>query len=210
MSRTDAKLRQRIYVAAFKREEGDETLYQIADEQGVSRPQMYNHVKRHVTQNAISDTTKELSTEKKVIEMKAKAHKEQELAIEGDVIDGIEARPEQIIALDTYISQGYDDLKKGKFKVTGNGLLAAIKIKNEWENKRQQNKTDYLKTIYAIASDNRKETEQTQEKRDTHGQPEQPNQPEQSVGTETVTGLDRDGAEPSRSLYHQVAGSEPA
>lgn len=187
LSKADARVRKRIRHAAFKREDGDETLADIAVEVGIPTSAMYNHARKHISDVASNfAATTEIKVAKKKEEFKGKVQKEMELALEGTVLDSIEARPAEIVALDDYIAQAKALIDKGQLKITATNFLAATKIRTDYRNKQDNTKLDYMKTIYALASGGK------------HGQ----------YSTGATTAVDNRGTEQPRSLYQSAAGSE--
>lgn len=153
MSKKDVPLRTRIRYAAYKREQGDETLYDIADAVGLTRHGIYNHVKKHMED--ISDryiNRSRVQAAKKVAEVRTKVQKEAELFLDPDTVDAIEGRPLEIVALDDYIAQAKAMIDNKELKITASTFLAATKIKTDWQRGQQSNKTEFLKAIYAMAS----------------------------------------------------------
>lgn len=156
-SRTDEKLRKRIRYAAYKREQGDETLADIAIESGLTTAALYNHVKKHMIdiQDSYS-AAKQTKVAKQREVFKATVAKELELSVDTNVLDSIEARPEAIVALDDYISQAKLLIDKGELKINATSFLQATKIRTDWAAKQQSNKTDMMKAIYAMSSGDKK------------------------------------------------------
>lgn len=190
LSRRDAPFRARLYHATFKREEGDETLNAIIEEYmgRLSAPSVYNHTKRHMVVRSIrTDLNKQVRVIKKTAEIKATALKELEVSIDPDMVSDIEARPEQIIALDEYIAQGAAVIKEGALKITAQSFLAAVKIKNEWQMKQTGNKIELIKTIQAFRSGGKKQTKESDDR----------------TASETTEGLDP-GEEQTRDLYYAI------
>jgi predicted DNA-binding protein YlxM (UPF0122 family) len=151
LSKHSEKHRRRIRQAAFHRQDGDETLAEIATECNISIPSMYNHVKRHMKE---VDTTglKEIRVAKKVVNMQSTAQKEMELQLDRQTIDEIEARPAEIIGIDELIAQGIAEIRAGKMKLTATQFVAAVKVKSDWAGKQQSNKIELLRTISAFRS----------------------------------------------------------
>lgn len=196
LSKRDAKARARIRYAAFRREEGDETLAQIALEYGISQGPMYNHAKKHIT-DAESNTarTKQVIVARKTAEFKAKAQKELELKVDSDDFEELEGRPAEIIALDDYIAQGAAEIKEGKLKLTANSFLAAVKIKTDWASKQQNNKIELLKTISAFRSGSKKQIESIKEGEIVDG-----------ATTRGLTEGDNRGEDEAGSIYREAFG----
>lgn len=153
VSRNNPRLRVRIRYAAFKRVNGDETLADIAKEYSLNLAPMYNHAKKHITDNSdVQQARREVMTAKKVEIVRSEAQKELELSLDSDTVDGLESRPAEVMSLDDYLAQAADLIKKGELKITASTYLAAVKIRTEWASKQQGNKLEFLKTMAAFAS----------------------------------------------------------
>lgn len=197
VAKGNAKFRARVRHAAFKREEGDETLQDICKEFSLNLAPMYNHAKKH-----IRDVTEQFEQAratklaKKTIELQVQAQKEAELALEGDVMNTIEARPAEIIALDAYIAQAKSMIDSGNLKVTVAGFLGATKIRTDWANKQASQKMDFMKAMYQLASGNKKEINSG-----TNGT---------TNPTPTTPAVDDSGENGPNTLYREAAGNHPA
>ena len=150
-TKLDAKLRQRIQNAAYKRDIGDESLAEIAKEIGVTIPTIYNHVKKHITDDDIVlekrlQSKRSLQAEK----IKAKVQKDLELKLDVATVEEIDSDPLQILGLKEYIAQGNDMIKKGGLKITAQSYLVAVRTLNEFEAKKTNNKLEFLRTIAAF------------------------------------------------------------
>lgn len=194
MSKTDPKLRKRIRYAAYKREHGDETLADIALERGLSVPQIYNHVKKHMSDaqesyNAAKDT--KIAKQREVF--KANVAKELELSVDVDVLDSIEGRPESVVALDDYISQAKLLIDKGLLKINATSFLQAVKIRTDWSSKQQTNKTEFMKAIYAMSSGDKKEMHGTKST---------------GINTEEDAGSSHTGEEEPKTVYGAITGAD--
>lgn len=197
IAKTDISLRKRIRYAAYKREQGDETLQDIAAQIDVSYQGVYNHVKKHMED--VSDRyidRSRVQAAKKVAEVQAKAHQELELQLSRPVIDEIDARPEEVIALDEYIAQGHNAIKQKSLRITPQSFLAAVKIKTDWQSKQQNNKIELMRTMMAFASggDKPKKKEVIDGSGDT------------LPVTEGLVG----GEEQSRDIYRSIVGNAAA
>lgn len=194
-SKLDVKLRNRIRYAAFKREPGDETLSDIGAEYGLSVPSMYNHAKKHITDMAESyQHAKETKVAKQTQTFRVQAQKELETAIDGSVLDTIEARPQEIIALDDYIAMGKKLIDNGTMKVSAQSFLAAVKIKNDWSAKQASTKLDFFKAVYALSSGNKKKVE--------------PNGQANPSDTGEDATVDNRGADQAADIYRELAGNQ--
>lgn len=188
LSKKDPRLRQRIYQAAYRREDGDETLYQIADREGFNRAALYNHVKKHTTE---VQKSLEVQTAKKVAEVKAN--------VDNKLVDHFEGK-EPITpqlhndVLDEVMAIGLADVKAGRLKVTVSHALAAARQKAENLSKQKNLQLDIMKTMFAFASGEKKKIEK--------GKDEQP--------TELPAGDPNQGADGPDSLYHQIIGNAVA
>jgi len=146
--------------SAFAREEGDETLADLANEFGMSLGSIYGHAKKHMKDRSEqSAESRQAKLAKKTIIIQAEAHKELEIQLDKQTVDDIEARPNEIIGLDEYIAQGIADVKAGNMKMTPSSFLAAVKIKTEWSSKQTSNKIELMRTMYAFSSGNKKKEE---------------------------------------------------
>lgn len=193
MSKKNVPLRRRIRYAAYKRETGDETLQDIANEIGVGQASIYNHVKKHMED--ISDKyidRSRVQAAKKVAEVRAKVQEEMELTLESDAYDQIEGRPLEIVALDDYIAQGKAMIDNKEIKINATSFLTAVKIKNDWAKGQASTKLDFLKAVYAYASNDKKEQGKYEPSDDT-GQD---------------AGGDEAGEKQPDSVYRAVVGSD--
>lgn len=191
MVKGDARLRKRIRYAAYKREQGDETLGDIAGEIGVGVQSIYNHVKKHMEDvSERYEARRAVYTAKKQAEVSVRVLEEAQTVISKNQYDSVEARPAEVIGLDDYIALGIADVKNGNMKMTAQSWLAAIKIKTDWSNKQQTNKTELIKAIYSMSSGDKKKgmsdgtSSQKDAGRDNQGQ----EQPQTVYGT--ITGSD--------------------
>lgn len=150
-AKNDPKMRNRIRRAAFDREEGDETLRDIAFWYNLSPSAMYNHAKKHI-KPVDTESRSMVIAAKKVATIQANVQKEAELQLDRQTVDEIDARPVEIMGLDEYIAQGIDTIQKGELKITPSSFLAAVKIKTDWSSKQQTNKIELMRTIAAFAS----------------------------------------------------------
>lgn len=149
-------LKKRIRLAAFHRQDGDETLGDIANEFGFSTKSIYNHAKKHIRPSE-TEGKKEIRVAKKVIDFQAQAQKELELQLDKQTIDEIEARPAEIIGMDELIAQGVEEIRKGNMKLTATQFIAAVKVKTDWAAKQQSNKVEILRTIASFRSGSKKQ-----------------------------------------------------
>lgn len=151
-SRGNPKLRARIYAAYYRQDEGDERVGHIAKELGFTLASIYNHCKKHVSPNPI--TTPTIVTGH-IERLKAKIAKDTELALDHDLIN---PKQDFEMAVDAVIAEGIAQLKeKGKI-ITVNQLLAASKIKSDYESKKRGQNTELIKTMYRYASGRNKGT----------------------------------------------------
>ena len=191
LSKHNPKARDRIRKAAFRREDGDETIQQIAIEFGVTPAALYKHCRNHLKDTDVEmSSRKEIKIAKKTIEFKARVQKEHELLIDDNTSESIEGRPAEIVTLDDYIAQGAAMVKEGKVQITANSYLAAIKIKNEWQAKQQNNKVELLKTIAAFRSGHKKVVE---------------GEVINGIAKE-ITGSTNRGADETARIYRRIAG----
>lgn len=200
LSKRDPKARARIRQATFRREDGDETLADIAKEFNISQGPMYNHAKKHIHDTEpIMGARKELRVAKQTLEFKAKVQKEAELVLEADVVDEFESRPAEIVALDDYIAQGATMIKEGKLNMTPRSFLGAVKIKTDWAAKQQNNKLELMRTIAAFASGAKKKIDVKEG--------EIVDDPD--TAPEPSDGPDR-GSDEAASIYRKAFGHVPA
>lgn len=194
IARADQRFRKRVRYAAYKRESGDETLADIGIEFGISTPQIYNHVKKHLTDVQDSyNAAKEIKIAKKTVEFKANVQKELELSIDPEVMDTIQARPEAIVALDDYISQAAALISKGELKINATSFLQATKIRTDWDSKQQSNQTEFMKAIYAMTSGDKKKAKVIDG---------------QSTDTQEDAGRPSEGEKQPQTIYGTITGSE--
>lgn len=142
--RGNPKLRSRIYLTYFKRDETSETLGDIAKEVGVSLPSFTSHCKKHLRPN---DDVYSLKVETRIAKMKAKVDKEAELSFDHEAVVPKEDY-EQVV--DGVLAEGYDQLKKGNKAITVSQLLAAAKIKADYMSKKRGQNIEMLKTMYRM------------------------------------------------------------
>jgi hypothetical protein len=153
LSKRDPKARARIRQAFFRREEGDETLADIAKEFGISIPSMYNHAKKHLKDTEpIGQQRKAIAVVRKKAEFEGKVQKELELQLDAETVADINVRPAEIIALDEWIAQGAAMVKEGTMKMTPQAFLGAITVKTKWASTQQNNKIELLRTMNAFRS----------------------------------------------------------
>jgi len=197
LSKRDPKARKRIRYAAYKREEGDETLQDIAIEFNISGPSMYNHVKKH-----IKDTEPEMGARKEIrvakakIQFEAEAQKEMETVLEAQTIEEANPRPAEIIAVDDYIAQGATMVKEGKMKMTPQSFLGAVKLKTDWSSKQQNHQLELIRTIAAFRSGAKKQiSKQDKELIDVTGE---------------ITGSLDSGENETGRIYRATFGNAPA
>lgn len=159
-------LKKRIRLATYHRQDGDETLGDIAREFGFSTASIYNHSKKHI-RDVQTDGNKEIRVAKKVIDLQANVQKELELQLDKQTVDEIDARPMEIVGLDELIAQGIAEIRKGGMKLTATQFIAAAKVKSDWAGKQQTNKVEILRTIASFRSGSKKliegETNDTKE-----------------------------------------------
>ncbi len=146
LSRGNPKLRARIASAFFEREQYGESVKTIAAEIEVSQGAMYNHCKKHITFGAAKAPT---LVNNNVEKMKAKLAKEMELAVDHDKIL---PQKDYEQALTTIIAEGMNELKKGGKTITVSQLIAASKIKGEFETKKRGQDAELLKMMMRSAS----------------------------------------------------------
>lgn len=185
--KADPKLRARVRFATYKREEGDETLQDIAFEVGISHNSMYNHAKKHMkdTTEAVKNRAVTLNAKKQAT-ARAKANKKLEVAFDKDDLNIVEEFEE---SLDEYITQGRDILSKNQMKITEKGFLMAIKIKSDIQAKKRGQDIEIMKAVYSFSSGKNKKV------KDTDG-----TTPEGLPG-----GVDS-GTNGSDSIYGEIAG----
>lgn len=145
MSKADPKFRKRVYHATFHREEGEETLYDIAWEFSLAPPQLYNHAKKHIKQ---SNPNIELKTLNKIAKVTAQHDNKLVEAIEQDITP-VDLQTEH---LQEVVKLSLADLRAGRVKVTvAHGIAAAGKLAEIEKNKKSQ-QLDVVKAMYMFAS----------------------------------------------------------
>jgi hypothetical protein len=142
MSKANPKLRERLYKAAFRREDGDETLADIANDTGLSMPRVYNHAKKHMSEKK---PTGAVITTRRIEEVKQAVAKELEVSLDHD---SIVPRQDFEMALDTVIAAGLAELNAGTTKTTISQLLTASKIKSDYFGKKRGQDVELVKTMY--------------------------------------------------------------
>lgn len=155
LSKNNPKLRIRIYNAQYRREPGDETLRDIANEIGLASPAgLYNHAKRHLAERDPKPETRAVRIAKKTEDIKAAAQKKVELSIDHDEIL---PEDESISALREYITQGHVKIKAGELNITPQSFLQAVRIDVDYRSKQKDRQVDIIKTMYRFASGQKKE-----------------------------------------------------
>ena len=151
MSRGNPKLRGRIQVAWFKKDEADESVTAIAEELGIGTRGMYNHVKKHISLTADRRPTVVANNIEK---LKAKIAKETELAFDHD-----SAIPQEDYerALTDVIAEGMAELRRGGKSVTISQLLTAAKIKGDFQTRKRGQDVELIKSMYRFSSGAKKE-----------------------------------------------------
>lgn len=142
VTKVDRSLEVRIYNAAYKRDDDDETLNDVRKEYHLTSPSMYNHVKKHVPEAKKSLV---VQNEKKIALAKAKIAKELELSFEHDAVV---PKEEYEVAMDEVISKGLLDMKGTGKHVSVNQLIAMVKVKADYQSKRRGQDVEVLKTVY--------------------------------------------------------------
>lgn len=196
-SKKNPNFRKRVYTAAFKREDGDETLKQIAEEFGHSYPSLYNHVKKHLTESRYNaDEAKAVRTAKKVATIQAKVNKDMEVGFERGEMT---VTDEYELSLNGYLSQGKAILDSGNMKITEKGFLTAIKIKSDIQAKKRGQDIEIMKAVYSFSSGNQAAIKEKAEKAK-----------EQIDGRDISTSGDAEGANSGQgrpdSVYRALAG----
>jgi len=163
--RKDPKFRLRVYNAAFKRQDGDETMQDIANAYigKMTRAALYNHVKKHQTYTA---PTREAQVVTRIERNKAQIAKEMELAVDHD--DILPTKDYEKV-WELVISEGMKELKTDGMKLSVNSLLSATKLKSEYDMKKRGQDADIIKMMMRAAS----------------GAPEEDNSNKQDGQTET-------------------------
>lgn len=153
-SKGNPKLRARIYAAYYKQDEGDERLAHIAREQGMNLQPLYNHCKKHISPNP---EITPIRVEGHIEKLKAQIAKETELAIDHDA-----ALPKEDYerALTDVIAEGMAELRKGGKTVTVSQLIAAAKIKGDFQAKKRGQDVEIIKTMYKFSSGDKVKTDE--------------------------------------------------
>lgn len=140
-AKSNPKLKVRIYHAAFEREEGDETLRQIAIDDNLTEHSLYNHVKKHIKRRS----DRSLQVQKKAALIKAKMEQELEISFDHDSVV-----PEEDFekGMRLYLAAGIDALEKGKMAITAAQFVQVMKVKSDYMSKRRGQDVEVLKTVY--------------------------------------------------------------
>lgn len=140
-AKANPKLKVRVYRAAFEREEGDETLRQIATDTNLNENALYNHCKKHIRRRA--DVS--LQVQKKAAQIKAKVEKDLEISFDHDSVV-----PEEDFekGMRLYLAAGIDALEKGKMAITAAQFVQVMKVKSDYMSKRRGQDVEVLKTVY--------------------------------------------------------------
>lgn len=190
MSKADFKFRRRVYEAHFRRNNGDETLGDIALEYGLNKQSIYNHARKHIKENLPSG---EIKTQNKINRFKAGL--ENKLAEVLDTTDnpseaGLDPHEQ---ALNEIIALGAEELKAGRLKLNTSQFLGAIKIKADIKNKSKDRQAELVKTMYKFASGEKNKVD----RKVIDGTPTIP-------AGNTYTGEKQPG-----DIYKQVSGDAP-
>lgn len=189
--KVNAKLRTRVRFAAFKREEGDETLADIAREIKIAVPGIYNHAKKHmIDYSPMVERREQVIIAKKQAVFQAQANKKLEVAFDQKDLEITENYED---GLDEYIRQGGDALNKGNMKITEKGFLAAIKIKSDIQSKKRGQDIEIMKAVYSFSSGKNKKINEELASEIT---------PSDAEGSDT-------GADESDSIYRAVTRNAP-
>lgn len=136
------KLRAMLYKAAFRREEGDQTIADIANEYGLIVSATYNHVKKHMNE---AKPMAPIMAAKRIEEVKMAVQKKLEVSFDHE---DVVPKQDFELALDTIIQSGLSRLNASTSEVTINQLLAASKIKADYFGKRRGQDVEVIKTMY--------------------------------------------------------------
>jgi hypothetical protein len=142
------KLGERFYTAWFERKPGEETLEHIGKEIGISIVAVYNHAHNHMTQRV--NKSKEMQAkDAEINKLKVKAMKELEISFDHET-----AVPKQDfeMVIDQVLIDGLAQLKVEGKQITVNQLIAAAKIKGDWQSKKRGQDTEIIKMMYRSAS----------------------------------------------------------
>lgn len=146
LCRSDPKLRARIYNATFKREDGDETLKDIAVSIGVSQGPVYNHSKKHLR---YMKPTREAVITKSVEKARAELSKQYELSVDqADVI----VKEQYEDSLEYVLAEGMKQLRESGKTITVNQILAASKLLMDNKLKKRGQDTEIIKTFMRAQS----------------------------------------------------------
>jgi hypothetical protein len=144
----NTELSERFYKAWFERESGGETLAHIGEEIDISREAIYRHAKNHMVQRANKVYEMEIK-DKKASELKLQAMKELEISFDHET-----AVPKQDFetVIDQVLIDGLAQMKVEGKQITVNQLIAAAKIKGDWQSKKRGQDTEIIKMMYRSAS----------------------------------------------------------
>lgn len=142
MVKYNPKLRARMYKAAYRREDGDETIGDIADDVGLVSSATYNHVKKHMHE---TKPTGSVVAARRIEEVKQAVAKQLEVSLDHDQVI---PKQDFEMALDAVIATGLSELNKGTTRVTVNQLIAASKVKGDFSSKRRGQDVEIVKTMY--------------------------------------------------------------
>lgn len=141
-SKDNPKFRARVYHAAFKRSDDDESLGMIAREIGFTERAMYNHAKKHMWENP---HTNEIVRKKKSETIRASVQKELEVSFDHE---NVVPKQDFEKVWDQVIQDGINQLEKKDTDLSINQILAATKLKSEFVAKKRGQDTEIIKAMY--------------------------------------------------------------
>jgi len=142
LSKGNPKFRARVYNAAYNWSDGLESLPMIAKEFGLTQRAIYNHKKKHMTENKkIGDAL----VVKRVEKIKVKTQNDLTAGFDHE---DVVPKEDFELTWDTVIADGMEQLKRKDKEVTINQLLAATKLKSDFTAKKRGQDVEIIKTMY--------------------------------------------------------------
>lgn len=148
--RNNPKLRNRLYQIKYHRETSDDSYRLVAEDSGgqYSYAAVSNHANKHITEGR-KPITYLVAAEKKIERTKQAIAKELEVSFDHET-----AVPKQDFeqVWDAVIVDGLTRFKSQKVAVTVNQLLAATKLKSDYNMKKRGQDVEIIKTMYSFNS----------------------------------------------------------
>ena len=144
----DPVVAERFYKAWFEREPDGETLKDIGRELDISQQAIYRHANLHM-QKRVNKQAEMVIKDEAARKLKLEAMKELELSFDHD-----RAVPKQDYerVIDQILLDGLAQIKTESTKFTVNQLIAAAKIKGDWQAKKRGQDAEIIKMMYRSAS----------------------------------------------------------